>query len=95
MGPRRFNGAPAGDDRTADRVIDSRAVIEAGATIGDNVSIGPFTIVSSGVTIGVRAARRRRTQGAAASRRVLLIVVEPMVIPPRVPLRPDSIARIP
>jgi len=33
-------------------VIDSRAVIEPGAEIGENVSIGPFSIVSGNVSIG-------------------------------------------
>lgn len=33
-------------------MIDSRAVIEAGAEIGDNVTIGPFTIVSADTTVG-------------------------------------------
>lgn len=33
-------------------MIDSRAVIEAGAEIGNNVTIGPFTIVSADTSVG-------------------------------------------
>lgn len=32
--------------------IDSRAVVEPGAEIGDNVTIGPYSIISKDVTIG-------------------------------------------
>lgn len=33
-------------------MIDSRAIIEPGAKIGDNVTVGPFSIVSAGASIG-------------------------------------------
>lgn len=33
-------------------MIDQRAIIESGAQIGDNVSVGPFSIVSAGASIG-------------------------------------------
>lgn len=33
-------------------MIDDRALVDSGAQIGDNVTIGPFTIVESDVTIG-------------------------------------------
>lgn len=33
-------------------MIDSRAVIEPGAEIGENVSVGPFSIISSAASIG-------------------------------------------
>lgn len=33
-------------------MIDSRAVIEAGAEIGENVTVGPFSIVSADTTVG-------------------------------------------
>lgn len=33
-------------------MIDERAVIEPGATIGENVTVGPFSIVSAGASIG-------------------------------------------
>lgn len=33
-------------------MIDSRAVIESGAEIGENVTVGPFSIVSAGATVG-------------------------------------------
>ena len=33
-------------------MIDARAVVSSKANIGDNVSIGPFTIIEDDVTIG-------------------------------------------
>jgi UDP-N-acetylglucosamine acyltransferase len=33
-------------------VIDSRAVIDAGATLAEDVSVGPFSIIGDGVSIG-------------------------------------------
>lgn len=33
-------------------MIDERAIIEPGAEIGDNVTVGPFSIVSAGASIG-------------------------------------------
>ncbi len=38
--------------RGASAVIDSRAVIEPGAEIGENVTIGPYSIVSGSVSVG-------------------------------------------
>ena len=43
------------DGRFRDAVgtlIDSRAVIEPGASIGENVTVGPFSVISSNVVIG-------------------------------------------
>lgn len=41
-----------GRSRRLIAVIDDRAIIEPGAEIGDNVSVGPFSIVSGNVSIG-------------------------------------------